>query len=114
KQSVGHIERPAMTTSKASRRQFLSIAAATTAATTVAPTATILTAQGPPAVPPGADQDLVLINGRIHTMDAQNTIASVLTVRNGRIASVGNVRPPSQPNARVIDLGGRTVVPGFI
>jgi len=55
-----------------------------------------------------------LINGRIHTMDARNTIASVLTVRNGRIATVGNARPPLQPNARVIDLGGRTVVPGLI
>jgi len=103
-----------MTNSKPSRRQFLSIAAAATAATTVTPAATVLTAQVPRSAPPGPDQELVLTNGRFHTMDARNTIASVLTVRNGRIATVGNVRPPSQPNARVIDLGGRTVVPGLI
>jgi predicted amidohydrolase YtcJ len=103
-----------MTNSRPSRRQFLSIAAATTAATTVTPAASVLSAQIPPAVPPGADQELVLTNGRIHTMDAQNTVASVLTVRNGRIVTVGNARPSPQPNARVIDLGGRTVVPGLI
>jgi hypothetical protein len=62
-----------MKNSKPSRREFLSVAAASTAAMTVTPAATVLTAQSPPAVPPGVGQDLVLINGRIHTMDAQNT-----------------------------------------
>ena len=67
-----------MTNSKPSRRQFLSIAAAATAAATVTPPA-LSTAQVSSPGPPGADEELVLINGRIHTMDARNTIASVLT-----------------------------------
>ena len=35
-----------------------------------------------------------------------------LTIRNGRIASVGKAAPVA-PDARTIDLGGRTVVPGL-
>ena len=57
----------------------------------------------------------MLVNGRIHTMDARNTIASTVTVRNGRFAAVGNAAPRNPPPAlQVIDLRGRTVVPGLI
>jgi predicted amidohydrolase YtcJ len=67
------------------------------------------------AVPSGASaQDLTLINGRIHTMDARNTIASTVTIRNGRFAAVGNAAPQRSPGVQVIDLRGRTVVPGLI
>ena len=62
----------------------------------------------------GAAQDLNLVNGRIHTMDARNTVVSAVAIRNGRFASVGNTAPPRTPNTRVIDLRGRTVVPGLI
>src|SRR3972149_4169782 len=73
----------------------------------------------PPRPPPpaaGPAQDLVLVNGRIHTMDAQNTIASTVTIRNGRIAAVGNAPPRGAAAAgtQVIDLRGRPVVPGLI
>ena len=37
----------------------------------------------------GPAQDLTLVNGRIHTMDARNTVASTVTIRNGRFAAVG-------------------------
>ena len=37
-----------------------------------------------------------------------------MSIRNGRIASVGNTAPPRTANTRVIDLRGRTVVPGLI
>ena len=37
---------------------------------------------------------------------------TTMTIRNGRIATVGKTRPVA-PDARRIDLGGRTVVPGF-
>ena len=70
-------------------------------------------AQATQATPPaGAPlQDVVLTNGRIHTMDARNTVASSVTIRNGRIAAVGG-NPPS--GVKVVDLRGRTVVPGLI
>jgi predicted amidohydrolase YtcJ len=76
-----------------------------------------LAAQGAPAASGTvAPADLMLVNGRIHTMDARNTVASSVTIRNGRIAAVGvgPARAPAPPGARVIDLRGRTVVPGLI
>jgi predicted amidohydrolase YtcJ len=60
--------------------------------------------------------DLVLLGGRIATMDPARSWASALAVRDGRIAAVGTVsavRPLKGPRSRVIDLRGRTVTPGF-
>jgi predicted amidohydrolase YtcJ len=54
--------------------------------------------------------DLVLANGKF--VDGRGQVATTLTIRNGRIAGVGKTVPLS-PDARTIDLGGRTVVPGL-
>src|SRR4051812_40805053 len=35
-------------------------------------------------------EDLILVNGRIHTMDDRNTIASAVTIRRGRFVDVGH------------------------
>jgi predicted amidohydrolase YtcJ len=59
-------------------------------------------------------QDLNLVNGRIHTFDARNSVVTAVAIRNGRIASAGNSAPARTANTRVIDLRGRTVVPGLI
>ena len=76
----------------------------------------MLSAQAPQATPAatGAAQDLNLVNGRIHTLDARNSVVSAVAIRNGRIASVGNSAPARTANTRVVDLRGRTVVPGLI
>jgi hypothetical protein len=58
---------------------------------------------GPPA-------DLLLANGRF--VDGRGTVGSALTIRNGRIAGVGDARGLGAAT-RTIDLGGRTVVPGL-
>lgn len=58
-------------------------------------------------------EDLILANGRFHTMDARGTVASSVTIRRGRIAAVGSA-PPRGAGVRVIDLRGRTVIPGII
>lgn len=58
--------------------------------------------------------DLRLINGPIHTMNAQNTIVSEVTVQAGKIVSVGAPASNLDPCTRTIDLAGRTVVPGLI
>ncbi len=65
---------------------------------------------------PTMSRDVVLINGRIHTMDARNTIASSVTIRNGRIVAVAAESPRGAAlrGVEVIDLRGRTVVPGLI
>jgi predicted amidohydrolase YtcJ len=59
--------------------------------------------------------DSVLINGKIVTLAGGE--AQALAVRDGRIAAVGasqDIRALAGPNTKVIDLGGRTVIPGLI
>ena len=56
---------------------------------------------------------LVLLNGRIHTMDPKNPIVYSLAIENGRFIDVGHGAHNMQ-GAEVIDLRGRTVVPGLI
>src|SRR5215469_11058527 len=97
-----------MSKRKLSRRRFLT-ASAGAAGAAVTP----LSAQVP-VVNSAPDQDLILVNGRIHTMDTRNTIASSVTIRNGRFVAVSDARPARQTGARVIDLKGRTVVPGLV
>src|SRR3989440_8967139 len=66
--------------------------------------------------PPSDDApDIVFVNGKIHTMDDENTVVSAVSIRDGRFVEVGNAPMPHHgPNTKVIDLRGRTVVPGII
>ena len=96
-----------------SRRKFLTATAAAAVSVGSGPAAEIASAQVP-VVSTAAEPDLMLVNGKIHTMDARNSIVSTVAIRNGRFVSVGNNRPARQPGMRVIDLKGRTVVPGLI
>ena len=60
---------------------------------------------------------LALVGGRLLTMDAGDTVADALAVDGARIAAVGTdeeIRELVDDGTEVIDLGGRTVVPGFI
>ena len=64
---------------------------------------------------PGAD--LVLINGRLITVDAHDSIVEALAVRDGRIVAVGSntkIRALVRPGTTVIDLRGRTATPGLM
>ena len=47
-------------------------------------------------------------------MDDAGTVAKAVTIRNGRIVSVGNSAANPGPGNRVINLKGRTVIPGLI
>ena len=61
--------------------------------------------------------DTVLLSGKIVTQDAKNSIRQALAVRDGKIAAVGSnneVRKFAGRGTRIIDLGGRTVIPGMI
>ena len=62
--------------------------------------------------------DLVLYNGRIHTMDRRNRIAEVVAIKDGKIVYVGNdektARRSFDGNPRLVNLRGRTAVPGLI
>ena len=63
-------------------------------------------------IPQGASPagDFILRNGKF--VDGRGVVASVLTVKNGRIVNVGQAMPLG-PGAKTVDLRGRTVVPGF-
>jgi predicted amidohydrolase YtcJ len=65
----------------------------------------------------GQPADTVLVNGRIATLDAKASVAEALAIRDGRIVAVGNfarVKPLIAKSTRVVDLHGRTVIPGLI
>ncbi len=58
---------------------------------------------------------IAFVDGRIMTMDPENAGAEVLVISGGRIAGVGSKTIlQSYPDAEIIDLGGRTLLPGFI
>jgi predicted amidohydrolase YtcJ len=61
---------------------------------------------------PKGDEDLVLVNGKIHTMDGENRVVRQVSIRNGRFLGVGEV--DKRGRVHVIDLKGATVVPGII
>jgi predicted amidohydrolase YtcJ len=60
---------------------------------------------------------LMLINGKILTMDGQSKVAEAVAIRDGKILAVGDtamVRTLAGRQTRTIDLAGKTVVPGLI
>src|SRR2546427_4737396 len=59
-------------------------------------------------------EELVLVTGRIQTMDERTTIAGTVSIRNGRFSTVDGAAPTPRPGTRLIDLKGRTAVPGII
>lgn len=61
--------------------------------------------------PAAACRDLRLINGKIHTMDARDTVVGAVTIQDGRFADAAAKLAPC---ARTINLRGRTAVPGLV
>ena len=59
-------------------------------------------------------RDWVLTNGTILTMDAQDSTVSTVRIRGHRIITVGEAVDRKEPCIRIVDLGGRTVIPGLI
>jgi hypothetical protein len=83
--------------------------AALVAAAAAAIAAATACARQPPA-------DLILAGGRVYTVEADRPWAEALAVRGDRIARVGSdaeVRALKGPATRVVELGGRLVLPGF-
>src|SRR5215813_9531942 len=60
--------------------------------------------------------DLILFNGRVTTLSTPHPEVSAVAVREGKflvVGSDGEVLALRQPPTRVIDLGGRRVIPGL-
>jgi predicted amidohydrolase YtcJ len=61
--------------------------------------------------------DLILVNGRVLTVDANDRVAQAVGIAGNKIVVVGTtaeVERGATPNARRIDLRGRTVTPGLL
>jgi len=60
---------------------------------------------------------MVLLNGKIVTIDQKESIAEAVAVKFGRILAVGSskdIKSLTDSRTKIIDLKGRTVVPGLI
>lgn len=63
--------------------------------------------------------DLVLTNGKIYTMDGSMGEAETAVIKDGRFLYIGRADDPAYKdfvckNTRVVDLSGKTVIPGII
>lgn len=61
--------------------------------------------------------DLILINGKVITVDVKDSIAQAVAIHDGKITVVGSndeIRKLAPKGARVIDLHGLTITPGLI
>src|SRR5689334_20915230 len=60
--------------------------------------------------------ELILINGRIATVDRSRPFAEAVAIQNGRFTAVGaneEIMRARSSRTEVIDLGGKTVIPGL-
>ena len=61
--------------------------------------------------------DMIILNGKILTVDAQFTIAEALAIKDDKIIAVGSNQTISKladRHSTIIDAAGRTVIPGLI
>lgn len=71
-------------------------------------------AQAPGAPPPA---DLIVTGARVYTVDPARPLAQAFAVRGGRVVFAGSRSEALTlrgPNTRVLDLPGRTVIPGMV
>ena len=65
--------------------------------------------------PPSAD--LILLNGKIVTVDQNFTIVEAVAIKKDKIIAVGSnkeIRKLANKQTKIIDLKGKTVIPGLI
>src|SRR4029079_3980638 len=61
--------------------------------------------------------DLIVTHARIYTVDDSHPFVSALAVRDGRVQFVGSEREVMQlrgASTKMLDAGGRTIIPGMI
>ena len=112
-----------MTDESIPRRDFLKgagaagAAVATALASNLTAPAAAQTAATPTSADPIRPADLILKNGKIITVDAAFTIAQAIAIAGDRIVGVGPdaaMAPHTNPGTRVVDLNGKTVIPGLV
>jgi predicted amidohydrolase YtcJ len=68
-------------------------------------------------IPPAAAADLILFNGRIITVDSDDSVVEALAIKNHRILAVGSdedIQALAGRNTRRIDLQGFAATPGLL
>ena len=68
------------------------------------------------AAQPAAGADVIVFNGRLATQDARRSFATAAAMRAGRFVAVGTdaeIMAYRGAQTQVIDVGGRTVIPGL-
>jgi predicted amidohydrolase YtcJ len=61
--------------------------------------------------------DLVIINAQVLTLDGQSTVAEAVAIRDGKILATGSgasIKSLANARTRVLDVSGKTVIPGLI
>lgn len=74
----------------------------------------VATDSGPGGYPPAPD--VVYHNGKIVTLDERSSVVEAIAVQGGRIVAVGrnaDIRTLANRGTELVDLEGRTVVPGL-
>ena len=67
--------------------------------------------------PFAAAVDSIVVNGKIITVEDRFTVVQALAIKNQRIVATGSnadIRKLAEANTKVIDVKGRTVIPGLI
>ena len=75
------------------------------------------TATSEPSPTPAEPADVIFHDGTIITIEETQPLAEAIAFRNGLIQAVGtdaDVLTLQGPNTRVIDLQGKTLMPGFV
>jgi predicted amidohydrolase YtcJ len=60
--------------------------------------------------------EVIYVNGKIYTLDKNNTVVEAIAVHDGKILALGKSSELTEQykDSKIIDLKGKTVVPGFI
>ncbi len=90
--------------------RFALLAAVATLAVVAAGLASLWLLRRPP-------ESRIFVNGVVRTLDAEGTVAEAIALSRDRIVAVGSsveIRRLAERGSAVVDLGGKTVVPGFI
>src|SRR5882672_177318 len=77
---------------------------------------TVLYLASPASLAFAQSADTVLFNGKILTVDKDFSVRQALAIENGRVLATGTsaaMKKLAGGKARLIDLGGRTVIPGL-
>jgi len=80
----------------------------------VALAACVLSTAGNAQVPAA---DTILVNGKIVTLDGASSVAQAIAIRDGKILATGSdadIRKRADSRTHIVDVGGRTVIPGLM